>query len=167
MAPVLEPGPPPPVFARFAHLFPTAGRALDLACGRGRGTVWLAGRGMEVHAVDVSPVAIDLARRLAALSGVADRCRFEVADLDGGLPEGPPVDLILCTLFRDRRLDDAMIRRLAPGGLLAVAARSEVGAGPGRFRARAGELRDAFGALEVLVHGEGDGLAWILARRGA
>ena len=167
MAPVGKHGPPPPAFAPFEHLFPTEGHALELACGRGRGAVWLAGRGMEVWGVDVSPVAIDLARRLAVLSGVADRCGFQVVDLDGGLPEGPPVDLILCYLFRDQRLDGAMIERLALGGLLAVAVQSEVGAGPGPFRARPGELRDAYGELGVLVHGEGDGMAWILARRQA
>jgi SAM-dependent methyltransferase len=120
---------------------------------------------MEIHGVDVSPVAIDLARRLAVDSGVADRCRFDVVDLDGGLPPGPDVDLLFCYLFRDQRLDQAMMDRLLPGGLLAVAVLSEVGAGPGPFRARPGELRDAFDELNVLVEGEEDGMAWLLARR--
>lgn len=127
--------------------------------------MWLATRGMEVWGVDVSPVAIDLAHELTSLSGVADRCRFDVVDLDGGLPEGPPVDLLVCHLFRDQRLDQAMIERLTPGGLLAVAVRSEVGVGPGPFRVRPGELRDAFGELEVRSEGEGEGMAWIMARR--
>jgi SAM-dependent methyltransferase len=120
---------------------------------------------MEIHGVDVSPVAIDLARRLAVDSGVADRCRFDVVDLDGGLPPGPDVDLLFCYLFRDQRLDQAMMDRLLPGGLLAVAVLSEVGAGPGPFRARPSELRDAFDELNVLVEGEEDGMAWLLARR--
>ncbi len=161
---------PPPVFAPFEHLFPTEGHALELACGRGRAAVWLAGRGMNVWAVDVSSVAIDLSGQLAVLSGVANRCRFEVLDLDGELPEGPPVDLILCHLphlFRDQRLNEAMIDRLARGGLLAVAVLSEVGPGPGPFRVRPGELLDAFGKLGVFVQGEADGMAWILARRHA
>jgi hypothetical protein len=42
---------------------------------------------------------------------------------------------------------------------------SEVGASAGRFRARPGELRDAFGHLETLDEGEADGMAWILVRR--
>lgn len=166
MAPVG--GLPPPVFAPFEHRFPTEGHALEVACGRGRQAVWLARRGMDVLAVDVSPVAIDLARRLAALSCVADHCRFEVLDLDGGLPDGPALDLILCHLphrFRDRRFDRAMVERLAPGGQLAVAVQSEVGAGPGPFRVLPGDLLDAFGELEVVVHGEADGKGWILARR--
>ncbi len=155
---------PPPVFAPFEHMFPTEGLALEIACGRGRAAVWLAARGMEVYGVDVSPVAIDLARRLAGDSDVVDRCRFEVFDLDGGLPLGPQVDLLLCHLFRDRRLDQAMMDRLLPGGLLAVAVLSEVDAGPGPFRAPPGELRDVFGELDVLVEGEA-GTAWLIGRR--
>ena len=156
---------PPSVFAPFAHLFPSKGRALDIACGSGRTTVWLARRGMEVLGVDVSPVAIERARRLAALSGMADRCRFEVVDLDDGLPEGPDMDLVLCHLFRDERLDRAIVDRLAPGGILAIAALSEVGSGPGSFRARPGELREAFADLDALTEGEGEGLAWLVGRR--
>ena len=40
-APVESVG-PPPVFAPFEDIFPTAGHALDLACGQGVGSVWLA-----------------------------------------------------------------------------------------------------------------------------
>lgn len=127
--------------------------------------MWLAQQGMEVHAVDVSPVAIELAREHARRSGVADRCRFEVFDLDHGLPEGPPVDLVMCHMFRDPGLDRALIDRLAPNGILAVATLSEVDAGPGPHRVRPGELRDAFSGLEVLADGEGDGLAWLVGRR--
>ena len=155
----------PAAFAAFEPMFPTAGLALELACGRGRLALWLASRGMQVHGVDVSPVAIDLARALLSRSGLADRCRFDVLDLDGGLPAGPPADLIVCHLFRDARLDRAIGERLAPGGLLAIAVLSEVGAAPGPFRARPGELRDAFRELELVAEGESEGKAWLLARR--
>jgi SAM-dependent methyltransferase len=120
---------------------------------------------MDYHGVDVSPMAIELARRLVQLSGLADRCSFEVHDLDLGLPDGPQVDLLLCHLFRDPRLDEAMIDRLAPGGLLAVVVLSEVDVGPGPFRAPPGELREAFAALEVLAEGEAEGMAWLIGRR--
>ncbi|OMC45884.1 class I SAM-dependent methyltransferase [Mycobacterium sp. IS-1264] len=155
---------PPGVFAGYAEAFPTAGRALDVACGQGLGAVWLARRGLTVWGLDVSPVAITQARHLAERRGVADRCRFDVVDLDDGLPDGPPVDVVLCHKFRDRRLDGAIIGRLAPGGLLAIAALSEVGAEPGPFRATPGELPAAFAALNVVAAGEGEGCAWLLAR---
>jgi SAM-dependent methyltransferase len=155
---------PPGVFGTYAEAFPTTGRALDLACGQGLGTVWLARRGLNVWGLDVSPVAITQARELAERNGVGDRCRFDVVDLDEGLPAGPLVDVILCHKFRDRRLNQAIIGRLAPGGLLAIAVLSEVGAAPGPFRAVAGELPAAFADLDLVAAGEGDGYAWLLGR---
>lgn len=155
---------PPGIFADYADAFPTTGRALDIACGRGLATVWLAQRGLQVVGLDVSAVAIGQARELARHSGIDERCRFDVVDLDDGLPDGPPVDVILCHKFRDPRLDQAFIERLAPGGLLATAALSEVGAEPGPFRAAPGELAVAFAELDVIAAGEGQGQAWLLAR---
>lgn len=155
---------PPGVLAPHAEVFPTAGHALDLACGQGLGSVWLARRGLDVVGLDISEVAISQARDLARRSGVGERCRFDVADLDDGLPAGPPVDVILCHKFRDRRLDQAIIKRLAPGGLLAIVALSEVDAVPGRVRAAPGELPAAFAELDLVAAGEGQGYAWLLAR---
>ena len=155
----------PGAFRPYADVFPRAGSALDVACGRGAGAVWLALRGMTVHGVDVSPVAVRAARDLARRCGVTARCRFDAMDLDAGLPAGGLVDVLVCSMFRDRRLDAALVARLAPGGLLAVSALSEVGAVPGPFRAHAGELTDAFGALEVIACAETNGQAWLLARR--
>lgn len=112
----------------------------------------------------MSAVAIADARKLARQNGVGERCRFDAVDLDDGLPDGDPVDLILCHRFRDRRLDRALIDRLAPRGLLAIAALSEVGAEPGPFRAAPGELPSAFAELTVLAAGEGEGRAWLVAQ---
>ncbi|OIN82649.1 class I SAM-dependent methyltransferase [Mycobacterium malmoense] len=155
---------PPGVLARHADMFPAAGRALDLACGQGRAAVWLARRGLDVLGLDISPVAIGQARDLAERGGVGDRCQFDVLDLDDGLPAGPPVDVILCHKFRDRRLYRVIVERLAPGGLLAIVVFSEVGAEPGPFRAAPGELAAAFAELDQVAAGEGDGHAWLLAR---
>jgi len=156
---------PPRVLARYADRFPVAGTALDLACGQGTGAVWLALRGLDVVGLDISSVAIDQARDLAHHSGVGDRCRFDVVDFDAGLPPGPPADAIMCHKFRDRRLYQAIVDRLAPGGLLAIVVLSEVGASPGPFRAVPGELPAAFADLDVIDAGEGEGQAWLLARR--
>ena len=155
---------PPPVFAPYEDLFPKSGYGIDLACGRGTAAVWLAARGLTVHGVDVSPVAVQFARDVAERSGVSDRCRFDVLDLDVGLPDGPPGDVIVCHLFRDTRLDKAVIERLAPGGLLAMAVLSEVDHGPGPFRVVRGELRAAFSALTTIAEGEVGGRAWLLGR---
>ena len=127
--------------------------------------MWLAARGITYHGVDVSPVAVDLARDLAERHGLAARCRFEVFDLDEGLSPGEPVDLILSYLFFDYRLAGSMIERLQPGGLLAIATLSEVGSGPGPHRAAPGELIRLFGTLDRLAGDEADGYAWLIGQK--
>lgn len=155
---------PPGVFAPYVHLFPTSGQALELACGAGSASVWLAQRGLEVWGVDVSQVAVAQARELAQRNGVGIRCRFDVVDLDDGLPAGPPADVIICHRFRDPGLYRAIAGRLRPGGLLAISVLSEVDARPGPFRAAPGELAAAFAGLDAIAAGEGGGEAWLLAR---
>jgi SAM-dependent methyltransferase len=153
----------PSVFGDYEELFPRTGFALEIACGSGAAAVWLAQRGLDVCGVDVSETAIGRARALAERVGVT--VHFETVDLDNGLPQGDPANLVLCHRFRDARLDAQIIDRLVPGGLLAICVLSEVGTTPGRFRAAPGELLAAFAALDELAAGEGDGQAWLIARR--
>lgn len=155
----------PDVFTPYEGEFPTAGFALDLACGRGATSVWLATRGLDVCGVDVSAVALEGARHLAVRHGVTARCRFQLADLDMGLPPGPPADVVVCNMFRDPRLYRPIVGRVKDGGLVAVAILSEVGAEPGPFRACLGELHTAFNELAVITEGEREGRAWLLARK--
>lgn len=54
-------------------------RVLDLGCGSGSGSVYLAGRGFDVIGVDLSTVAIDKARGAATAAGVSPT--FVVGDL--------------------------------------------------------------------------------------
>ena len=49
------------------------GRALDLGCGSGTDSIYLATHGWDVTGVDIVPEALDLARRRAAAAGVAPR----------------------------------------------------------------------------------------------
>jgi SAM-dependent methyltransferase len=48
-----------------AHLLPASGAALSVADGEGRNGVWLAGRGLDVLAIDWSPTALAKAQALA------------------------------------------------------------------------------------------------------
>jgi hypothetical protein len=50
---------PPEALRGREDLASTSGRALDLASGRGAVALWLAGRGLAVDAVDVSPVGLE------------------------------------------------------------------------------------------------------------
>ena len=54
-------------------------RTIELGCGTGINAVWLAQQGFDVTAVDISPRAIEKARRRAAEAGV--QIRFAVADV--------------------------------------------------------------------------------------
>lgn len=96
-----------------AHRVRPAASVLDLACGRGRHSRWLAALGHQVLAVDREEEA------LAELAGVAG-VRTLVADLEGsGWPlEGMVFDLVVVTNYLYRpRLEDT-VRLLAPGGVL-------------------------------------------------
>src|SRR3954465_11549563 len=53
--------------AEVADLAP--GRALDVGCGEGADAIWLARRGWDVAAVDISEVAVGRARDAAQLAG--------------------------------------------------------------------------------------------------
>lgn len=66
----------PGVFAAHLDAFPTAGSALDVACGQGRVSIWLAERGLDVRGLDISMVAVEQATATARERGVADYCRF-------------------------------------------------------------------------------------------
>ncbi len=160
-------GPPglPADFEAGEHLFPITGRALDIACGRGGASLWLVRRGLQVHGIDVSKVAIEQARAGAAQCGLIERCRFDVVDLDHGLPPGPATDVVICHRFRAPHLYGAMSERLAAGGVLAISVLSKCDAAPGRYRAAPGELLAAFGDLQVLASREGRGIAWLIARK--
>jgi len=52
---------------------PTPGRALDIGCGTGTDSVYLATRGWHVTGVDMVPRALTAARRRAAAAGVSPR----------------------------------------------------------------------------------------------
>ena len=110
--------------AELAGLPP--GRALDLAAGEGRNSVWLAERGWLVTAVDFSGVGLDKGRRLSAARGVADgQVDWVVADLNDYEPARGAFDLVLIAYLqvlpalRARVLARAAAA-LAPGGTLLV-----------------------------------------------
>ena len=67
-------------------------RTLELGCGTGTNAIFLADRGFEVHAVDISPRAIELARSKAAQSG--SKIRFEVHDILAAPIDAPPFDFV-------------------------------------------------------------------------
>ena len=71
---------PPPELMALVQKQPAA-RALDLGCGYGRSSIYLAQHGWQVDGVDFVPQAVEVARQRAAAAGVADRVRFYAASV--------------------------------------------------------------------------------------
>jgi SAM-dependent methyltransferase len=101
------------------------GAALDLGCGAGGDTIWLAQHGWQVTAVDIASTAVERVRARARDLGVDSRVTAEPHDLARSFPGGT-FDLVsaqyLHTPFpfpRSRVLRFAA-RALRPGGLLLV-----------------------------------------------
>jgi SAM-dependent methyltransferase len=95
---------------------PRADRGLDVAAGAGRMAVFMARRGLDVEAVDISPVGLALAREAARDEGL--KLKTLVRDLEAeGLPEGT-FGLIACFHYRQPGLFPALRAALGPGGLL-------------------------------------------------
>ena len=106
---------PTSALARLEAWLPVDGRALDVAGGDGAQAVWLAQRGLHVTLCDVSAVALDRARTLAARSGVAlDTVRTDLET--DPLPRGP-WDVVVCTNYLQVSLWGAVARALAVGGV--------------------------------------------------
>lgn len=102
------------------------GRALDLGCGEGADPIWLAGRGWQVTAVDISATAVRRGAAAAAAAGIAEgRIGWIADDLATWSDEGP-YDLVSAFFLQSPvRLPRSAIlaraaQRIAPGGHLLV-----------------------------------------------
>jgi SAM-dependent methyltransferase len=99
------------------------GRALDLACGEGQNSIWLAGLGWAVTGVDYSSVAIEKARARALREGV--EVEFLCADLLDYHPQPEAFDLVVILYLHvvaddRRRVLERASRAVAPGGTLLI-----------------------------------------------
>jgi SAM-dependent methyltransferase len=78
--------PPHPYLEQeLAHLTPRT--ALDAGCGAGSEAIWLASRGWQVTAADISAEALSRAAGRAASADVGDRVRWVEADLSAWEPD--------------------------------------------------------------------------------
>jgi len=150
-------GSPVKVLLENSHLLPTSGRALEIACGLGANALWLAGRGLEVHAWDVSGVAIERLDAEAARRGVL--VNTQRRDVRQEPPRAGAWDLIVITRFLERTIAPAVIAALRPGGVLVYQTftQARVGSGGPRrsaYRLGEGELLALFSGLRPVVYRE-------------
>jgi SAM-dependent methyltransferase len=156
-------------------LIPRAGRALDVACGRGRHALFLAERGLAVVAVDRDRLAIDeltveaVRRNLAVEARVVD---LEAGEVDLGREL---YDLVVVFHYLHRPLFPALLRALAPGALLIYETFTVDQARLGKptnpdFLLQHGELRQRLSSLTIVREREGvfEGrhVAAVVARKG-
>ncbi|HEX6318625.1 MAG TPA: class I SAM-dependent methyltransferase [Burkholderiales bacterium] len=147
--------------ASHKALFRPGQRALCVADGEGRNSVWLAEQGLEVEAFDFSPVGVEKARKLAAGRGV--RVAHEVAGVyDWAWPqERFDVVAAIFVQFADPAMRsfmfERMTRALKRGGVLLLEGYTPKQleyrtGGPSRLENlyTADMLRAAFADLEIL-----------------
>lgn len=99
--------------------------AIDIGCGTGRNSLWLAQRGLSVVAIERSGVAVELVQKAISESGITLDVRHH--DLTNGLPVGDEsADIAIDTFVsfhvveRGQRAKyiEELARILRPGGLL-------------------------------------------------
>jgi len=136
---------------QYAHLA-TDKKALDIACGNGRHSKYLASLGFDVDALDISSVAIE------QLQGIESIHAIEV-DFDSYVLEKNKYDLIVCTYFLERKLFPQMLEALKKDGIILMetfVAHEDNGrkATNPTFRLKEGELEAYFSKSCELVHME-------------
>ena len=151
------PGDPATVLLENAHLLPGHGQALDVACGLGANAMFLAQRGFEVHAWDVSPVAIARLSEESRKGGLP--VIVQVRDVLAEPPTANSFDVVVVSRFLDRGLTGSLTNSLRTGGLLfyeTFTCERVNDAGPTnlRYRLAPNELLALFAALRVIVYRE-------------
>lgn len=140
------------VLSRYHYLLPSSGCAVDLACGLGGNALFLANKGLETTAVDISAEAID---RLENRQHPLLKCVCQ--SIDSNNIGHNLYDVVVVSRFLERSLCDAMVGALLPGGLLfyqtfvSDKADPEIGPGNANYLLASNELLTLFSELQVVV----------------
>jgi cyclopropane fatty-acyl-phospholipid synthase-like methyltransferase len=104
------------------HLFESGATALSVADGEGRNSVWLAEQGLAVTALEISPVALAKARRMARGRGV--EVNFVQTDIIANEWPTAAYDFVVGVFIQfvgpeEREIQFARLKQaVKPGGLL-------------------------------------------------
>ena len=109
-------GLPAAVLTDNDNILPFKGVALDLACGLGSNSLFLEARGLEVHAWDISKVAVSaLAERVDSLQL---NIQTRVVNITAAALTARSYDLVITSHYLDRSLPPAILNATLPGGLI-------------------------------------------------
>jgi 2-polyprenyl-3-methyl-5-hydroxy-6-metoxy-1,4-benzoquinol methylase len=86
-------------------------QALDIACGMGRHSKYLASLGFDVDALDISSVALEQLKEIPHI-------HTKEVDFDTYTLPKEKYDLIVCTYYLERKLFPQMIEALKPNGII-------------------------------------------------
>ena len=123
------------------------GKALDLAAGSGRHSLWLAERGWDVTAVDIEITDIP---GVHCIRADIEKHEYRIA------PEA--WDLIVCWLYWQPDLLPEIARGLRRGGIVALAGKTT-----GRFATSLDRYRDAFPGWKEIASGGNESRAFFIA----
>ena len=147
------------VLSENGHLLPQTGDALDLACGRGGNTLFLAKKGFQVDALDISNVVLGYIRDFIRDKSIHVNCVNRDVEKQG-LLEHKKYDVIVVSYFLNRDLFPQIINALKPNGLLYYQTWSQLSTdktkGPSNpdFRLASGELLKLCSALRIIYYRE-------------
>lgn len=125
--------------------------ALDIACGNGRNSKFLAQNGFLCDSVDISEVALNMSK---ATQGITTIC----ADLDFFRPNANAYDVVLNFYFLNRHLFDSIIASLKPQGIFLCETFIKEPNGENSSRIidekilNHGELEEIFDGFHILHH---------------
>ena len=103
------------------HLDKCSGkRALDLACGAGRNTIYLAKNGFSVDALDIAQIALDALHVELEKQNLVDLVTTKLIDLDKFTVKKDSYDLALMCNFLDRDLLEKAKQSLSIDGIFIV-----------------------------------------------
>jgi tellurite methyltransferase len=139
----------PQAFSEYIlPLFPRGGRALDLAGGAGRHSIWLAKQGWEVTLIDISETGVEQARQNAG--PLASEIHCVVNDLTGFKAAQTEFEagfeVVMAFFYLERRIFSEMVKAVRPGGLFIyktyTVAQAKLAGGPKNpaYLLQAGEL---------------------------
>ncbi|MBN2825926.1 MAG: methyltransferase domain-containing protein [Campylobacterales bacterium] len=137
---------------KYYYVLAHRGVALDIACGKGRHSKFLAQNDFMVDALDISEIALDSIAN-------TDNINTRSVDLDEFEFSQDMYDLVVCTYYLNRQLFPAIIEAMRSEAILIYETfvdhpdNTKAPSKP-EYLLQEDELKSAFGELEIIYYDE-------------